>query len=463
MKILVYSMSLNSEFSSTLAATRYVSSAFKKNGDEFSEIIMPKDGKVTDEDLAKFAEADLVVLATSMYHFIIAAQEMEAMKKIGDYLETNCPGKPVTVLMTSNYLMDPLVRQYVESWAASHKLKYIKGWNMHMDDVLDDEKRNNTYSWFQSVKLLASGDTISFDEPTNVCIFLADDNEQTNEMANRYKAEFESRKASVKVVKVTDYEIKPCIGCQYCYTNRKCFMEGTDGFVDLLHEVTTNVDVLLTVGELDNGFFSADYKRFFDRHVFMGRCPYPIDPEVVTLYAYYKGPEYTENDFRIIDAWADAMGSFGGDVFLGVFEGINIDAVQMAAAAINAGATYYDNMYRTYIYKQFSDLAINIQNLEPLDYKCFAARGCYEPVPVNPNCRPVNSMEAAKKTVEMKSFAIRSYLSQADCTYVKKPRREHKGEDLIELVQNPPYANNSSNEDKSKKSGFLGSLFGKKG
>lgn len=458
MHILVYSMSLNGEFSSTLAGTRYIADAFKKQGDEFEEIIMPKTGNVTDEELEKFGKADLVVLATSMYHFIIASQAMSAMSKIGAYLKENYPNKPVTVFMTSNFLMDPLVRQYIESWSDSNGLNYIKGFNMHMDDILDDDKRNAAYAWFQAVKLTMSKEAISADEPTNVVILAADDTPKTVEMVEQYKSEFEARNTSVKVLKISDYNFKHCLGCQACYTNRHCFMENNDDFMKLLRETTENVDVFLTVGELNNGYYSAEYKSFWDRHVFMGRCPYPYDTEIVTLYAFHRGEQYTENDFRIIDTWADAMGSFGGDVYLGVFEGVNTQAVQAAIAAINAGCTYYDNMYRTYITKQFADLAINIQNLEPLDYKCFKSRGCYEPVPVNPNCRPIQSVEMAKKAVEMKSFAVRSYRNQADRTYTKQLRRIHKTEDYINTVQNPPYANENTTP---KKKGF--SFFGKKG
>lgn len=455
MKVLVYSMSLNGEFSSTLAATRYISTAFKKRGDEFNEIIMPKDGKVTDEHLAAFVDADIIMLATSMYHFTIASQAMEAMSIIGAHLKKNCPGKPVTVLMTSNYLMDPLVRQYIESWAISSKLKYIKGFNMHMDDILDDKRRTDAYAWFESVKLVASGKKLVATEPATACIVIADNTQKTLDMAKQYQDELTARNVTVKTINITEYNIKPCLGCQACYTTRHCFMENSDDFLKVLREVETGCDIILSVGELNNGYFSADYKKFFDRHVFMGRCPYPYDGERIMIYAYHRGEDYTENDFRLIDTWADAMGSFGGDVYIGTFEGVDTNAINAAIAAINAGAGYYDNMYREYITKQFADLAINIQNLEPLDYKCFKARGCYEPVPVNQNCRPVQTLEAAKKTCEMKSFAVRSYRSQADCTYNKPERRAHKNEDIVDLTQNPPYANENTKPEKKKGFGFF--------
>lgn len=457
MNILVYSMSLNAEFSSTLAGTRYIRKAFEKRGENFDEIIMSKDGSVSDSDLEKFEKADLILFATSMYHFIMASQANEALTKIFTYLKDKCPNKPVTVFMTTNYLMDTLPRQVIESMCESYGLKYIKGFNMHMDDIPDNDKMNNAYSWFESVRLVASGETLKFEEPTTVCIFAADKTPKTLEMVDAYKAEYEKRNANVKVINVLDYNIKPCLGCQYCYTERHCFMEKTDDFIKLLNETMKDVDVCLNVGEVNNGFFSPEYKCFYDRHVFMGRCPYPYDTEVVMLYAFHRGEHYVENDYRIIESWADAMGSFGGDVYLGVFEGVDEKAIQMSVAAVNAGATYYDTMYRNYVNMQFANLAQNIQNIEPLDYKCFESKGMYEPIPVNQNCRGIHSMEDAKKSCEMKSFMVRSYMSQADCTYEKKPRRVHKSEDLLENVTNPPYA---KTEAKPKK-GF--SLFGKKG
>jgi len=453
MKVVVFSMSLNGEYSSTLCATRYIADAFKKQGDEFTEIIMSKDGKVKPEELKRIGEAELVVFATSMYHFIIASQAMEAMGTIGEFIKKNFPNKPVTCFMTSNYLMDPLVRQYIESWAKTYDAVYFKGFNMHMDDILDDDKRSDAYAWFYATKLLAQGNVLKADESINVSIILADNNDKTKDLAEKYKAEFEGRNAVVKCINIMDYTIKPCLGCQYCYTHRKCFMEETDDFVKALREVNTGADVILTVGELNNGYYSAEYKCFFDRHVCFGRCPYPYDPETVTLYAYYKGNKYNENDYRIIDTWADAMGSFGGEVYLGTVEDFDVNAVQAVIANINAGCGTYDNMYRQYITKQFAELALVIQNVEPLDYECFKQRGCYEPPAKNENCRAINDMDGAKKCVEMKSFAVRAYRNQVDSKYEKKARRVHKNEDILTAIQNPWYANKENNE-KPKKKGF---------
>ena len=64
MKTLIYSMSLNGEYSITLASLRFISDTYKD--DVFEELIMPKNGVLTDAMLAKFKEADLVIFASGM-------------------------------------------------------------------------------------------------------------------------------------------------------------------------------------------------------------------------------------------------------------------------------------------------------------------------------------------------------------------------------------------------------------
>ncbi|MCR4717278.1 MAG: hypothetical protein K5656_08860 [Lachnospiraceae bacterium] len=457
MRVLTYSMSLNGEYSATLHSMRYIADAFSKSGDEFSEIIMAKDGKVTDEELTQMAEADLVVIATSMYHFFIASQAMEAMGKIGAYLKEKCPNKPVTCFMTSNYLMDPLVRQYVKSWATSYNLNYLNGYNMFMNDMLEDDKRNDAFAWFESVRLLASNETLKAEETVNVRIVLADDNPKTAELADQYKQAFESANSDVKLIKISEYDFAPCLGCQFCYTTRKCFME--DEFKKALNDVQQGADVIVTVGELNNGFYSEKYKRFCDRHVCFGRCP--TDSDIITLYSYYEGSRYNADDESLLTVWGDAMCSFGGDILIGTVKGFDAKLVNTAIAAFNAGCGPYPDMYGVLLRRRFADLAKEIQNVEPLDYKYFSSKGYYEPIEKNNNIRGIHNMESAKMSVEMKSFAVRSYRSQVDSTYTKVKRRANKNEPVLDFIQDPPYAKEDVDSNKPKKKGF--NLFGKKG
>ena len=85
-------MSLNGEYSITLASLRYISDTHKE--DSFEELIMPKNGVLTEDMLAKFKDADLVMLASSLYHFSFSSQAMDSLNVIGDYLRKNAPTSP---------------------------------------------------------------------------------------------------------------------------------------------------------------------------------------------------------------------------------------------------------------------------------------------------------------------------------------------------------------------------------
>ena len=55
---------------------------------------MPKNGKLTEDMLAKFKDADLVMLASSLYHFGLSSQAMDSLNVIGRYLQQNSPISP---------------------------------------------------------------------------------------------------------------------------------------------------------------------------------------------------------------------------------------------------------------------------------------------------------------------------------------------------------------------------------
>ena len=104
MKTLIYSMSLNGEISTTLASLRFISDTHKD--DVFEELIMPKNGVLTEEMLAQFRDVDLVMLASSLYHFAFSSQAMDSLKVVGDYLRKNNPNVAVTLFTTSAFAME---------------------------------------------------------------------------------------------------------------------------------------------------------------------------------------------------------------------------------------------------------------------------------------------------------------------------------------------------------------------
>ena len=152
LKTLIYSMSLNGEYSITLASLRYISDTHKE--DAFEALIMPKNGVLTEDMLAKFKDADLVMLASSLYHFSFSSQAMDSLNVIGRYLQQNSPHKPVTLFTTSGLMMDNLPHAQARKWAERCGLRYIKGDGIYSADMLNERYRADVYAWYHNARSL---------------------------------------------------------------------------------------------------------------------------------------------------------------------------------------------------------------------------------------------------------------------------------------------------------------------
>lgn len=436
MKTLIYSMSLNGEYSITLASLRFISDTHKD--DVFEELIMPKNGVLTGDMLAKFKEADLVIFASGMYHFSLASQALDSMNVIGDYLRQNCPNKAVTLFTTSGFMMDNIPHEQVRKWAERYGLKYIKGESIYSADMLNEKYRADVYAWYNNVKALITLDNLTFTRKSAISLVYTDDTPKTAEIAKQYQDAFAAVGAEVREIRMSSYDFKHCLGCQYCYTDRKCCIK--DDFEKLCRDIEAGADVQLFIGAIENGFYPTLFKRYMDRHVCIGRCP--SDDEVIQLYAWHEGTDYKAGDEELFKTWVLAYASFGGEVLIDVCKGFCSDAVDATVAAINENVGTYRNFYGTSLRRKFADLSYEIQNVEPLDYKYFAMKGDLKPVAKNQQCRAIHSAQDAKMAVEMKSMTVRMARKQPENLKADIPERRTilQGKSLIEWAENPPYA-----------------------
>lgn len=440
-------MSLNGEMSVTLHSTRYLQDVYAKKNETFEEIVMPKNGAVSDEMLQKFKDADLVVFATSMYHFMIASQAMNAMTAIGEFMKTACPGKPVTYFMTSNFLMDVLVHRYVENWTKRWGMHFIKGISIFSDDMIEEKFRADVYAWFNGVISLVENKTVTAKRELAAKLVVLDETAGTSALAGQYRSALQTAGATVTDIDMTKYNFTHCLGCQFCYTTRVCCIN--DDFNKLSKDIEADTDIIIYVGAVEDGFYPSVFKRFMDRHVCMGRCP--GNDEIITVYAYHKGGRFTPGDDELFRQWATACTSFGGEILTGICEGFSQDAVNASVAAFNENIAPYRDFYKAALFTRFGELARVIHNIEPLDYECFKSLGCYVVEPVNEQCRPITNAAEAKSSVEMKSMAVRMFRTQAKELDVPIPeRRTDKHRSMIERAIDPPYKNGSDVPDDTK-------------
>ena len=165
MKTLIYSMSLNGELSTTLASLRIISYTHKD--DVFDELIMPKNGVLTEEMLAQFRDVDLVMLASSLYHFTISSQAMDSLEIVGDYLRRNNPNVAVTLFTTSAFVLDNIPHELARKWANRFGLRYIKGQSILSMDMLKEKYRADVYAWYINVKALVTAKDLRFNRPVS--------------------------------------------------------------------------------------------------------------------------------------------------------------------------------------------------------------------------------------------------------------------------------------------------------
>ncbi len=456
LKTAILSMSLNGELSVTLHSTRYLQDVYKDT-DTFDEIVIAKSGALPEGALEKFKDADLVMFTTSMYHFFIASQAMDTMVKIGEYMQANCPGKPVTYFMTSNFLMDVLVHDYFKIWARNYGMKLIKGLSFFSDDVTEAKYRADLFAWFNNVKAVMAAGDIKVKRTMKTKIVLTDTNPDTKILSDEYESAFIKVGAEVTKIDMTKYDFKHCLGCQYCYTTRQCCIE--DEFDKLASAIEEDTDAVVYIGTLSRGFYSTVFKRFMDRHVCMGRCP--LNDDFITLFAYSTAEDYKPGDENLFKMWATAYTSFGGEILIDVLKGYSLDAVNAVVAAFNENIAPYRDFYWGALNTRFAELARVIRNIEPLDYECFDAAGMYEVPPANQMCRAITSMEGAKKAVEMKTMPVRIFRTQGGDMNVPIPERRTDRRSLIERAKAPAYAKKKAEaEAKPEKKGFK--LFGGK-
>ena len=429
-------MSLNGELSGTLESLRFISDTYKD--DVFEELIMPKNGALTEEMLSQFKNVDLVMLASSMYHFALSSQSMDSLKLVGDYLRKNNPNAVVTLFTTSVFALDNIPHELARKWANRFGLRYIKGESILSSDILIEKYRADVYAWYNNVKALVTTKSLRFSRPATVRVVCTDDTPKTAEIAKQYLDALTAVGAEAKEIRLSDYNFQHCFGCQYCYTDRKCFIK--DDFVQLCRDIEAGVDVQLYVGMLENGFFPTPFKRFMDRHVCMGRCS--CDDESIHLYAWHEAADYAAGDEELFKTWALTATSLNGSVLIDVCKGFDSNAVNATVAAFNENVGVYRNFYSAAMRRKFADLAYIIQKVEPLDFKYFAKNGDYKPLKAGTHLIPIHSAQDARKAVELMAMPIRMARQQPENLKAEIPERRKgmHGKSIIEWAADPPYA-----------------------
>ena len=406
MRVTVLSASPKQQLSLTLQTVRTLQKMCKE--DQF-DICFIKDVNDHTEFEEKAADADLILILSSLYHFNTHGQLMRYLKNI------NLPkGKPITYISTSGGNMDVPAHNYLRSFARHNGLTWIRSLSLLDEDVLKEHRREELYRWFQYVKDMVNDTRLENTTLSDIRISIldcGDEAEETEKTALTLKERYEALGAKVTIYNMREKNIKGCIACFGCYTNNKCVIH--DDFESLTEELYANTDMMVVVSGINYNQFSTNYKYFLDRHVKFGR--FSQDLELIKAYVYCG--EIDPSDLVELEQHTLVIDSLDGDCHVGIYPGTEqgIEQVIKESAFVCKNDLYPQrNTYYYGLSFQFANLAYRLQKMTPNDYNYFKSKGFYEMPQILQQVRPIAGIEEGRMSCKMRLVAFEEMLSQLD-------------------------------------------------
>ncbi len=426
MRVLVFSGSPKNDDSITLQSMYFFEKLYVD--DEF-DIKIVGTGKFKDEYIEAVEKADLIIYISSLFHFFAHQQSIVFFDEMEKACKDKLKDKPFTYFSGSIRNYDVAAHSFMESRIKSLGAKYIPSWSSKDSDLFSDEGKNEICAWYEYVREFVTTPTEDVKAKHNHHrVILLDGTDGNNELINQkmqYARDFFKEHGIEKVdtYAIRDYKIQPCISCSACYTNGLCVLNDKDTYIDLFKEVEKDNDICISFGEQNYGSYGSVYKAWLDRHVQFGRRPsrgYDLEPFLADVWdsdGYFSKwtitgcvtdstNESCSRDFFMLRERFMTYAAFGGETFAGVYE-----ANDKLAALFDTKPMTYDeflaniillanneirpqkNFYGEGVYKNFKDLAFELQRHTPVDYEFFKSEGCYEEIKPNDRVVPVQTME----------------------------------------------------------------------
>lgn len=463
MKICVLSCSPKGENSLGLQSAKFLQQFYP---DDVFDIHFTTKLDCPDEVVDAAADADLILILSSIFHLNVHGQMMSMLDqlsaklkaKLGDGIDK----KYFAYMTSSNFLYDIGAHKYVTHWARSEKLNFLRLLSLKDESLLTEQGREELYRWFaytkDTIELLRNGGVPQVTEKRKVSIL----NDHLPEASvNRVKSLYEERGCEVDVVNLSEYDVKPCNACFACYSNRTCCMK--DDVPAIADRLGTNTDLMLTMGTLKRGMLSQKFKFWTDRHVQFGRAGTSDEFVRMTLVESDEEPLERQQSMTEFAQWEEAINGIGRDYGAGTYfmrtgdEEIDITRyVDDTILIMNNELVGPRNVFSECLNTRFAELAHLLQFMVPLDYAHFKKDGYYKPMPINTNVRYVNDVKGGIMSCKMRLSAYDMARAEVGSTpKLTKRRTKYKGMSYLEHLRK------GDAEDSGSKGGFLG-LFGKK-
>jgi len=439
MKILVINCSPKKETSLTYKSSLFLKKYYGKE-DEF-KYIFAADGRFPEENYEDFRNADLVVLCSSLYHFSIHAQMIHLFADMEKNLILS--EKCMTYLTTSAHNFDQSPHTTVRLFAERNNMYYLEGLSLADVSVLPLRKEcspkekfhgiEELYTWFGYTKDCAemriSGTKKKLKAEAEVTILDTYETEtaENQELIAEIKRKYESYGGNVKVIALRNYNLKPCIGCNACYTDWQCCIK--DEFEKAFNDIYMDTDILVNVGEMRYGLLSYQYKIMHDRQVQYGRRNF-IDETIVLFICTGDFTEQEMDCFREHEMGLQAMQGFFIADFVNAKDGsmyLNVsDGIYKTVAAYNNDVLPPTNYYTISLNRQFARLSVELKPFTPKDFEYYTKTGWLDEIQTFPVVRPVHSLEESMHMLKMRTIPYDEMLEKLPDTVQITDRRAEK-------------------------------------
>lgn len=404
MKITVFNSSPKGNTSITLQVIKYLEKVYKQ--DNF-QIYNVGNGIVTEELEKAIQDCDLIIEASSIFHFSVHAQMMGFFEQLKN--KGLLQNKKVTYILTSMKLGDEIAIGYVEQVVKSSGGSMLLPISLLDEDILNTVGQATVCHWYNYIRDCVENSIIKI--TSDVTVSIVDVGEYDTSIVRiiqQLEKQYTHYGVKVKKIDLRDYVIKPCTACYFCYSGRNCCIQ--DAHKTSCEDIYTNSNLILFVGKIKYGMYSQIYKTWLDRHVQWGRTPLDAGYFVGNIVETSNIVDY--NDIAYFKEHSKMYTQFSGDCELGVLE-LNVKETDESIVNKEVGK-YVENSLRMFIndmyplktgigtrvYKSFNDLVYYLQKLAPYDYEYFKAHGGYAPLKVNIHLSEIENVEQAKTTKE---------------------------------------------------------------
>lgn len=293
MKIIVLNGSPKGDISVTMQYVRYIQKKYPQHELKTINISqninqIEKDKIVFEGIIREVRESDGVLWGFPLYVFAVASQYKRFIELVSERNAVDAfAGKYAAVIATSVKVSDRTAINYMNAVCDDFGMHYVDSFSPHMDDLLQEDVRNNLLmfaqhffdaiaekqitaknfqpiSW-QPIRYQPEAGFKKLDTTGKKVLVVTDslENENLKKMIHTFRNSFAQ---DIELVNLTDIDIKGgCLGCIRCGYNYECVYTGKDGFIDFYNEKILASDVIIFAGTIKDRYLSSLWKKYFDR------------------------------------------------------------------------------------------------------------------------------------------------------------------------------------------------------